>query len=346
MPISAHINRIATAVPPHGVHDAYRDWATTRLGSERERNLFARIAAKSGISQRWSVLPVASLGPGGFYAADPLPGTAARMDAYAMHAPALALEAARGLGPLGRITHLIVASCTGFVAPGLDQILAEALGLDDDVERTLIGFMGCYGAIPALRTARHIVRSDPAARVLVVNVELSSLHLQPERDVAALLAMMQFADGATAALVSADRQGLALERFFTATLPDSAGLITWRIGDSGFVMELSGEVPQRIASALRESNGFRQTLGLDGGEAWAVHPGGRSILDAVEQGLGLDGDALAVSRGVLDRCGNMSSATLMFVLAETMARGLPDRGVAMAFGPGVVAEGFRFGAAR
>jgi len=345
LPPSAHINRIATALPPHGVHDAYRDWALARLPDDRTRSLFGRIAAKSGIGERWSVLPAESLRAKGFYAAEPLPGTAARMAAYAEHAPGLALAAARGLGPLGRITHLVLASCTGFVAPGLDQIVAASLGLGD-VERTLIGFMGCYGAIPALRTARHIVRSDPAARVLVINVELSSLHLQAERDVAALLAMMQFADGATAALVTVEAEGLALDSFFTATIPDSAGLITWRIADSGFVMELSGEVPRRIAESLRDDTALRAALGPIAGTAFAVHPGGRTILDAVQQGLGLAGDALAASRGVLDRCGNMSSATLMFVLADIMAAGLPERGVAVAFGPGVVAEGFRFGAAR
>ena len=308
------------------------------------------MAERSGIVRRWSVLPETADGGspverGGFYAVDPLPPTSARMALYAEAAPRLALEAVAGLGALGRISHLVVASCTGFVAPGIDQLIAASLGLDGSVERTLIGFMGCYAAVAALRTAHHIVRSTPAARVLVVTVELSSLHLQPEETVDRLLSMLQFGDGAAAALVSAEPAGFAIERFFAATLPDSGALIRWTIGDQGFAMHLSGEVPGRIARALGDP-AFAATL-TDGRpasaiDAWAVHAGGRSILDAVGQGLGLAEDALAESRGVLAANGNMSSATLMFVLAEYLRRETLDAGVGLAFGPGLAAEGFGF----
>ena len=150
------------------------------------------------------MLPVGDNGgspvdPGGFYAEAVLPGTAARMAIYAEAAPALALAAIARLEAqvaLGGITHLVVASCTGFVAPGVDQIIARRLRLAPSVERLLVGFMGCYAAVAALRSARHIVRSAPAARVLVVTVELSTLHLQDTRAVEPLLAMLQFGDGA------------------------------------------------------------------------------------------------------------------------------------------------------
>lgn len=288
------------------------------------------------------------MAPGGFYADPVLPGTAARMTLYAEHAPALAMAAIddlAGRADLSGITHLVVASCTGFVAPGIDQIIAERMELPGSVERLLIGFMGCYAAVAALRSARHIVRSDPRARVLVVTVELSTLHLTDTPDLEALLAMLQFGDGAAAALVTSGQAGLAIETPFAATLPESGDLITWTIGDRGFAMHLSGEVPARIARALADPElAGTMTGGLPPGDidGWAVHAGGRSILDAVEKGLGLAHDALSDSRAVLDAFGNMSSATLMFVLAR-MLEGAPiRRGAALAFGPGLAAEGFAF----
>ena len=267
------------------------------------------------------------------------------MALYGSAAPELALAAIARLPALGDITHLVVASCTGFVAPGIDQILCTRLGLPSSVERTLIGFMGCYAAITALKTARHIVRSEPAARVLVVTVELSTLHLQPETEIEPLLAMLQFGDGAAAAIVEGDGPGLALQNPFAVGLDESHDLIRWTIGDTGFAMHLSGEVPGRIAAALADpSIRTAMTGGRDPSEidAWAVHAGGRSILDAVEAGLGLSHDALDASRGVLADNGNMSSATLMFALERIMPQH-PGKGVALAFGPGLAAEGLQFG---
>ena len=315
------------------------------------------MAERSGIEHRWSVIPPTEAGGSpvdaeGFYHAA-LPGTAARMAIYAQEAPRLALRAVRALEerePLGAVTHIVVASCTGFTAPGIDQILAAELGLAPDVERTLVGFMGCYAAVSALRLAHHIVRSDPSARVLAVTVELSTLHLQFEERLEPLLAMLQFGDGAAAALVTAEPRGFALERPFAATLPDSADLIRWSIGDAGFVMQLSGQVPARIAEALRDEDFHRAMLaGSEDAEidCWAVHAGGRSVLDAVEQGLGLGRDTLEPSREVLARFGNMSSSTLPFVL-ERLLHGDEScgHGIALAFGPGLAAEGFHFLRAR
>lgn len=343
----AHLNAVGTAVPAHDVHHAFIAWASDRVEA-RARPLFARMAARAGITHRWSVLPgvdgASAVDAGGFYADTP-PGTAARMAIYAAQAPELALAAIAALGEqadLDGITHLVVASCTGFVAPGIDQIVAARLGLSADVERLLIGFMGCYAAIVALRSARHIVRSDPTARVLVVTVELSSLHLQQDSAVEPLLAMLQFGDGAAAALVTSDARGIALGRPFAANLPESADLIRWTITDTGFAMHLDGAVPGRIGAALGNPT---FVAAITGGVAptdlfWAVHAGGRSILDAVQSALALPGDALAPSRGVLADNGNMSSATLMFVLARLLAAPPAIRdGVAIAFGPGLAAEG-------
>jgi alpha-pyrone synthase len=348
----ARIHAIGTAVPDHDIHSRFIQWAGERLTDKRERKLFDRMAARSGIEQRWSVLPRAQDGgspvePGGFYDGGFLPSTGRRMEVYAQKAPDLALAAIAALADkasLDGITHLVVASCTGFVAPGIDQIIIRRLGLSPTIERTMVGFMGCYAAVAALRVAHHIARSDADARVLVVTVELSTLHLSRRQDIESLLAALQFADGAAAAIVSAEPQGLEMEDFFCATLPETDELIQWTIGDEGFEMVLSGEVPGRIGAALHEPE--TRTAIMNGYAAenveWAVHPGGRSILDAVEHGLGLGQGALAASRSVLARFGNMSSATLMFVLSDLMERPGGTKGVAIAFGPGLAAEGFRY----
>ncbi|MES3099938.1 type III polyketide synthase [Sphingomonas faeni] len=350
--MSAYLNAVGSAAPGHDIHDAFIAWARLRI-EPRSQRVFDRMASRSGIAHRWSVLPPTADGgspvdDAGFYAAEPHPGTAARMTLYAQHAPVLAIqaiEALRAKVAIEGITHLVVASCTGFVAPGIDQIIARKLGLSSSVERLLIGFMGCYAAIVALRSARHIVRSEPRARVLVVTVELSTLHLQPANDIEALLAMLQFGDGAAAALVTADATGYALEAPFAASLPDSEQLIRWDVTDAGFAMHLSGEVPGRIAAALTDEE-FRAIVsaGLppESIDGWAVHAGGRSILDAVEHAMHLNPEALAASRQVLAENGNMSSATLMFVLERLLAGPPIAHGVALAFGPGLAAEGFGF----
>ncbi|MFS0772891.1 type III polyketide synthase [Sphingomonas sp. 1P08PE] len=354
--MSAYLHAIGVATPDHDVHRAFIDWAADRV-EPRARAVFQRMTRRAGIDHRWSVLPPAADGgspvsPGGFYADAPLPGTASRMAIYADAAPTLALEAVAALAaqvPLDGITHLVVASCTGFVAPGLDQIVARRLGLPGSVERLLIGFMGCYAAVAALRSARHIVRSEPAARVLVIACELSTLHLQDSSEPESLLAQLQFGDGAAAALVTGEPAGFALERPFAATLPDSDALIRWTITDRGFAMILSGEVPRRIGTALADP-GFCDTVtgghGAGGIDAWAVHAGGRSILDAVQTALALPDDALDAARGVLRDHGNMSSATLMFTLARLLAGPPVTHGVALAFGPGLAAEGLGFRSAR
>jgi alpha-pyrone synthase len=350
-PVIPRITALSTATPDHDIHTAFVGWAEKQLSIPRERALFSRMVRRCAIDHRWSVLaktgdggsPVAQ---GGFYEGEVLPGTAARMDIYAKSAPELAMAAINGVGAAlnpPTITHLVVASCTGFVAPGIDQLIAARLGLADTLERVLIGFMGCYAAVTALRTARHIVRSEPAARVLVVTVELSTLHLQPANQLESLLAMLHFGDGAAAAIVETSGAGLTLGDNLSIALPCSEELIRWNIGDQGFAMHLSGEVPHRIEAALVDP-ALRHRLMPDGlPDALAIHAGGRTILDAVETGLGLEPELLAASRNTLGHFGNMSSSTLMFTLAH-MLETKPKSGLALAFGPGLAIEGFHFGA--
>lgn len=345
MPENTHrsaprINAIATAVPDCDVHSRYTDWAASHLADERKAALFRRMEARGGISHRYSVLSGsdAALDFGSFYVKGEEPGTAARMQRYAKAAPDLAMKAVEGLTDTDGITHVVVASCTGFMAPGLDQHIARRLGLPPDVERVSIGFMGCYAGITLLRTAAHIVRSDPSAKVLALSVELCSLHLQETDDIESLLAMGQFADGAAAVIVSAEGSGIGIGASLSLALEESDELITWTIGDRGFAMHLSGEVPGRLADALDDPAIRAKIMGDTPPAAWAVHPGGRSVLDAVQRGLALPTGTLDASREVLDDFGNMSSATVLFVLKRLEQ----ESGIALAFGPGLAMEGLRF----
>jgi predicted naringenin-chalcone synthase len=353
----AFLNRVATAVPAYDVHESFRAFAQSLFDGDRRRgSIFKRMAMMSGIEHRYSVLAPAGTGANDainaheFYRRGAFPDTAARMRVFEQYSPALAQAAVDRLD-LGndreRITHLLITCCTGFSAPGLDFEVVARCKLPSTVERTMIGFMGCYAAINALKLARHIVRSEPEARVLVLNLELCTLHLQETAHIEQVLSFLLFGDGCAAALVTAESHGIALDRFRAVVIPGTGDLITWNIREFGFDMVLSGQVPGTIHDALRTSVGEI----LDGADAreidlWAVHPGGRTVLDAVERAFALAPDALMASRDVLRRYGNMSSGTVMFVLENLLrnaARGA--RGCAMAFGPGLTAETMLFSTA-
>jgi alpha-pyrone synthase len=354
---TAYINRIATAVPQHDVHKAFISFAATLLEEGTPRNLFRRMARLSAIEHRYSFVNPVPTDDGTWrdveeiFVPGDFPPTARRMQLFEQFAPRLADCAldklSLSLEQRRNITHVIVTSCTGLYAPGLDFEVVSHLGLNPSVERTMIGFMGCYAAINALKSAHHIVRSEPHAQVLVLNLELCTLHLQESHELEQVLSFLVFADGCAASLVSAQPQGLAIDSFLAVTIPDTSQLITWRIGELGFDMHLSGEVPGRIGAALKEM-GSEVICGQapESIALWAVHPGGRSILDSVEKGLALSPDALASSRDVLARYGNMSSATVMFVLQQILDRAQSGQtGCAMSFGPGLTAETMLFHAA-
>ncbi len=351
---TAYVNRIATAVPPHDVHEAYSRYALSLFAKDKRTALvLRRMIDRSGIEHRYSCLaptPRYDLGEAmdaeSLYVLGRPATTGARMRAFERHAPELAAQAIEKLN-LGadrdRITHLLVTSCTGLSAPGLDIDVIERCRLPATVERTTIGFMGCYAAISALKVARHIVRSEPEARVLVLNLELCTLHFQETREIPQLLCFLQFADGCAASLVSAEPRGIALNSFKAMLLPDTRELMSWNIGDTGFDMVLSGQVPTAIHDAVRASSNELLAAAPGGPvDLWAVHAGGRSILDAVERALKLAPSALAASREVLRRYGNMSSATVMFVLEELLRSAARGHGCAMSFGPGLVAETMLF----
>ena len=346
----AYINRIGTAVPANEVHAYFLKFATSQLNDDPRRQVvFNRMADRGGIDRRFSYITPAddpngdSVDMDGVFARGAFPGTAERMAMYSANAHLLAIRAIEQL-ELGdrkaKITHLIVTTCTGFSAPGVDLEIVAGCGLSPSVERTMIGFMGCYAAINGLKLARHIVRSEPDAQVLMVSVELCTLHLRETRDMEKLLSFCLWGDGSAAALITAEPSGIRLDSFTSLLAADTRDLMSWSVRNDGFDMVLSGRVPNAIEDTLRHNVGTVLKNGaIDDIDLWAVHPGGRSVLDAVERALHLQPDALATSRAVLRETGNMSSATVMFVLQKMLAaRSSGQKGCAMAFGPGLTAE--------
>ena len=356
----AHIHHIATAVPRFAYpNEALRDRLRSWVPDPGLRDLVDRVHARSGIATRHSAVDDFRTGEGELFRTLPggqasSPGTGERNRVYAREARALAVDVARralagvpGPDP-SAVTHLVFASCTGFANPGPDYHIIRELGLREDVQRTTVGFMGCYAAFPALRMAAQFCAADPAAVVLVVCLELCTLHMQPEPTPENIVANSLFADGAAAAVVSArapapGRAHFRLGAFRSALVAGSEEHMAWDVGDHGFKMVLSAYVPGLIGANIRGIVGdLLSPVGLSHADigAWAVHPGGRAILDQVERQVGLGPDALAVSRGVLRDYGNMSSPTVLFVLGRMLAD--PAAGdattCALAFGPGLTVE--------
>ena len=283
--------------------------------------------------------------------ADHGPSTEVRMERYAQESGPLALSAAQGALNESEIlpktiTHLITVSCTGFFAPGPDIVLIKQLGLDREVCRLHIGFMGCHGALNGLRQCLAIANSDPNARILLCAVELCSLHLQYGWNANSLLANSLFADGAAAAVVGQaanDRHEKTWKAVSSGCciLPESEDAMTWKIGNHGFEMTLSHRVPDLIRQHLRpwfEQWLARFNLTIEDVPTWAVHPGGPRLLREVVDVLNLPNDSIAGSRAILAEFGNMSSPTILFILQKLRSQGAARPCVALGFGPGLALE--------
>jgi predicted naringenin-chalcone synthase len=281
----------------------------------------------------------------------PEPTTARRNQIFEREAAVLALEACRALSPepwQSRVTHLLTASCTGFSAPGFDVTLARTLGLSPRVQRTHVGFMGCFAGFSTLRLASQICAADPSALVLIAHVELCSLHIRLGNDPEAVVANCIFSDGAAAALVGTSRQDglgqhppLTLVGAGSFLLPEGDGDMTWSIGDYGFRMTLSPRVPHLLSKylpaaleTLLQENGVPR----DSVRHWAVHPGGAAIVRHAERALGLASTDLALARELLRSHGNMSSATLWFLLDRIRREPVPGVVYGCGFGPGLTLE--------
>jgi predicted naringenin-chalcone synthase len=354
--MTVYLHHIATATPAQAYDQ--RDvgaWMQELAGNERQRRLLKALYRSSGITTRHSC--IAGFGKD-FFGRDAHgellePGTGARNAIYLSEAKQLGLSAGRRLleqmpeiAP-SDITHVVTASCTGFFNPGLDYFLVRDLGLPASTERYHLGFMGCYAAFPALRMAAQFCQANPQANVLVLCLELCSLHIQLGDREDQLLANALFADGAAAALVSArpaaGRPALQLERFASALVPEGEADMAWSIGDHGFDIALSSYVPKILgANIAGVIDGLLTKAGCsrDAIDSWAIHPGGKSILDQIERSLTLRPEQLTASRQVLRDFGNMSSATILFVLRDLLAdpEGGGRRICSMAFGPGLTVE--------
>lgn len=304
-----------------------------------------RMAGRTTIRTRHSVLAdFACSEPEAFeffpknWALDPFPSTRSRLEIYEREASPLAERAARRALDRARVapsdvSHVVLTSCTGFFAPGPDVLLMDRLGLRPNTQRTLIGFMGCYAGFNGLRTAHEIVLSDPGAVVLVVSVELCTLHVQRAPDLETAVSNLLFADGAGAAVVAAQPRGRAsIQRSASALAEGTRDEMAWHIGDHGFVMRLAPTVPHHLKGQVET---FARRLGAGRETRYAVHPGGRRILEAVSEALDTE---LPESFEVLQDFGNMSSASIFFVLDRILREGSPPV-AAMGFGPGLTMEG-------
>ena len=363
------LRSLETAVPPTiMVQPQVRDVFAAQPGLTRlGQRLVGAAFDSSGIDTRHTVLEELTLdGP----VEDPLffdqkelrilsPSTKTRNEIYAEQGTTLFVEAARkaldaasGI-EAADITHVVTVSCTGFFAPGPDYKVVRALDLPPSVQRYHLGFMGCYAAFPALRSAKAFCDADPDAVVLVISAELCSLHVRTSNNPDTIVGSSLFADGAAAAVISArdiplDGPALSLDHFETVLTPVGEESMAWNIGDEGFEMVLGTYVPHiiddHIVGALEPLLARDPSLqGLDYSdiEHWAIHPGGRSILDKVEAKLGLTEQQLVPAREILRRYGNMSSATVMFVLKHILDQPASpgnDRICSMAFGPGLTVE--------
>ena len=318
-----------------------------------QKSFIKKIYEGSSIDTRYSVIPDYQLPTDQrtFFPRnddlDPVPSTAQRNALFCVEANNLSTLAVRrlldqlpGFDPQ-RITHLVTVSCTGFSAPGFDLHLVKEFNLAPGIHRFHIGFMGCFAAFPALKLAKSLVQSTPGAQVLVVDVEACTLHFQKDFEPDVVVANALFADGAAALLVSGDEGTLQLHDFRSHIIPGSENDMAWIIGETGFDMKLSSYVPrliegniEAVLERLFAASGWdRAALKL-----WAVHPGGRAILDKTAAVLGLNNDELAVSYDILRRFGNMSSVTIFFVLKEMLDRKLKGKLFACAFGPGLTVE--------
>ncbi|MBI1348620.1 type III polyketide synthase [bacterium] len=356
---------IGTAVPPNRISqsDAAATAAALVHADHTDQRKLAVLYRSTGVRHRASVLLDSSTNgeasQQSFYQpqqsyGDRGPTTARRMERYKACAGELAAEACRkaiaaaDVAP-SSITHLITISCSGFHAPGADLWLISQLGLSPMVSRTHVGFMGCHGALNGLRAAQAYASADPNAVILLCAVELCSLHQYYGWHHDRLVANALFADGAAAIVgVPAGTQQTSRPQLIangSFIIPDTTDLMSWRIGDHGFEMTLSAEVPHAIRRHLKDwlSNWLSQyNLTIDQVRSWAIHPGGPRVLTAAGEAAGITDQQLQASRTILAECGNMSSPTVLFILDLLWRAQAPGPYVALAFGPGLAIEAALF----
>lgn len=357
--MAVFIEHISTLVPEHSFKQGFlRERMKDYIGSKRStKSIIHRIYSNSGIEKRHTVInDFRENGHAPFFfrkdGSLDTPSTGSRNDLYTTHAKHMFVELARQLlddnesTNKDEITHVITVSCTGFFAPEPAFEIVKKLGLNPSTQRFHLGFMGCFAAFPALKMAKSFCESDPNAKVMVICLELCSIHLQDSEETDNLISASVFADGASGVIVSSSKpkgRGFRLDQFAGSVAKDSEKDMAWTIGDTGFDMVLSTYVPEIIESNLRQAVSplFQNyDKGIEDIRYWAIHPGGRAILDKIEKSFNLHADQLKSSRRVLNKYGNMSSATIFFVLKYLLEEqsDKDESTLAMAFGPGLTIE--------
>jgi len=360
--MSVLIHHLETLTPSRCYPQEYAGGKMAEWTSdERQKRMVRALNRKSGIEQRYSVIESFDEGrEDDFFPLDgeggrKQPSTAQRNAIYTEASRRLAVELARrtidncpGI-ETGDISHVVTISCTGFCNPGPDYHIITELGLAPSTQRYHLGFMGCYAAFPGLHMAQQFCTADPEAVVLVMCLELCTLHLQLDGGEDSMLANALFSDGVAASIVSArplatGQRGYRLGSFRSTLIPGGLQDMAWTIGDFGFDIALSSYIPKIIGANIEQALApllNDAALGFDAIGTWAVHPGGKAIVDKVAESLSLLPEQVAPSREVLRRFGNMSSATILFVLQEALKRSpadSPEQVCAMAFGPGLTVE--------
>ncbi len=346
---------IATAVPPYKLNQ--KEVAVEikkRINSTAAGRFIDAAMNNSGIETRNFVVSDGnSSGEDNFYT-NGTPTTEQRMVHYEKWSKKLVFEAVEKAFSNPEInakdiTRVITISCTGFFAPGLDYEIINKFNIPKNVKRSNIGFMGCAASIIGFSAALDALSSGREENILMVSTELCSIHLQfePTRD--NILANTVFADGSAAVIFSnkiksADKAKLKLQKTRSILFDDSSKFMGWKIADTGFQMILSSELPKIILeTASPELKNILKEFGVEKEEIkfWALHPGGRAILDALKNGMNFTEEQMTASRNVLRKNGNMSSASILFVIEEILNSEKINKGdklCAVAFGPGLTME--------
>ncbi|MFA9212909.1 MAG: type III polyketide synthase [Candidatus Methylacidiphilales bacterium] len=279
---------------------------------------------------------------------EPFPSIDKRMELFFKVAPPMCIDAVNNClnnkDELKKITHLITISCTGMAAPGLDLILMEQLNLSNNTHRTSVNFMGCYAVFHALKMANAFCAENENHQVLVVSVELCTLHFQNKFTMDNIAANLLFADGAAAAIITSKprhQHAIELNSFYSQVVLNGKADMAWHLSETGFLMTLSAFIPDLIKSGIGNLlNGVLAQAQLTKNDInnWAIHPGGRKIIETIKAELGLSLNDVAASFNVLKNYGNMSSATILFVLAQMQLEERKGKVFACGFGPGLTLE--------
>jgi predicted naringenin-chalcone synthase len=352
---------IGTAVPQYSAKQStILEFMKTAYNNDTASRKLNILFHNSGIQTRYSISP--DFGNhqtenSFFNVKQPVPDVTQRMTGFKENAPSLAIAAMKdAFQKLNtsiadyKITHLITVTCTGIYSPDLGTALIEHLKLPEDIFHTALNFMGCNAAFPALNLADMITRTDENAKVLIVCVELCTLHFQAVDNNDNLLANIVFGDGCAAVVVVSDKAakknhqaGLTINGFYSLLLYKGKNLMGWNITPTNFEMVLNGTIPEFIGSEVNEIViKASEKLKTDPStfDKWAVHPGGKKILDSVKKQMHLSDSDLQYSYKVLSDFGNMSSPTILFVMNEIMQadHGEGETIFSIGFGPGLSIE--------